>query len=101
MDDDFDTVKALAIIFDFIRKSNKNKTGGKNTYKFFQEIDEIFGILNLTKEKTPQQIKELVEQREEVRKNKDFKKSDELRAKIKSLGYWVEDTAQGPKIKKI
>ena len=105
MDDDFDTVKALAVIFDFIRKSYKKKKGAKKTYNFFKEIDKIFEVLDLEEEKIPQQIKKLVEQRKNARKEKDWKKSDQLRAKIKSLGYWVEDPPaggdRGPKVKKI
>ena len=101
MDDDFNTVRALAMIFDFIRKSYKKRVGGKKTFEFFREINKIFDILDFGEEKIPDQIKNLVAEREQARKNKDFKKSDQLRAKIKSLGYWVEDTAEGPKIKKI
>ena len=41
------------------------------------------------------------EEREEARKIKDFKKSDELRAKINSLGYEVKDSENGYKIAKI
>lgn len=101
MDDDFDTVKALGAIFDFIKSSYKNKTGGKKTYNFFKEIDKIFNILDLSPEKIPAQIKTLVAQREKARKKKDWKKSDYFRKKIKSLGYWIEDTGKGPKIKKM
>jgi cysteinyl-tRNA synthetase len=100
MDDDFDTVKALATIFDFIKKSYKNNTGGKKAYDFLIEFDKIFGILDLKQEKIPAQIKKLIAQREQARKQKNFQKSDQLRQKIKKLGYWVEDTAKGPKVKK-
>ena len=44
---------------------------------------------------------ELVREREEARKNKDFKLSDELRDKINSLGYEVKDSAEGQKVSKI
>jgi len=101
MDNDFDTVKALAMIFDFIKNSYKNKTGGKKTYNFFKEIDKIFGILDLKEEKIPAQIKKLIQEREKARKQKDFKKSDQIRKKLKSLGYWVEDTPKGGKVKKL
>lgn len=101
MDDDFDTVKALGAIFEFIKKSYKKKSGGKKTYNFFKEIDKIFGILDLTPEKIPTQIQKLIAQREKARKAKDFKKSDKLRVKIKKLGYWVEDTPKGAKVKKL
>ena len=32
---------------------------------------------------------------------KKWQKADEIRKKIKDLGYWVEDTPEGPKIKKL
>ena len=101
MDDDFDTVKALAVIFDFIKKCYKKNIGGKKAYNFLKEIDKIFNILDFKKEIIPVEVKKLIAQRETVRKQKDYKKSDELREKIKKLGYWVDDTVKGPKIKKL
>jgi cysteinyl-tRNA synthetase len=65
-------------------------------------FDRIFG-LNLEKVrriKIPQKIKKLVKIREEYRKKGDFEKADEIREKIKEMGYWVEDTKEGPRIKK-
>ncbi len=101
MDNDFDTVRALATIFDFIRECYKKNIGGKRTFEFLKEINKIFGILDLEKEKIPQEIKNLVKEREIARKQKNWQKSDEIRAKIKSLGFWVEDTNKGPKNKKL
>ncbi|GAI89000.1 unnamed protein product, partial [marine sediment metagenome] len=66
-------------------------------------FDRVFGLgLNKVKEiKIPQKVKELVKQREKYRKNKDWKKSDEIRKQIKKLGYLVEDTEKESKIKKL
>jgi cysteinyl-tRNA synthetase len=67
------------------------------------DFDKIFG-LNLEKIKRPRipkEIKELVKIRENYRKKGEFKKADEIREKIKEMGYWIEDTKEGPKIKKI
>jgi len=49
----------------------------------------------------PSEVENLISQREEVRKMGDYKKSDELREKIKDLGYVLEDTLHGPKVKKV
>lgn len=49
----------------------------------------------------PTQVMALFEQREEVRKNKDFAQSDLLRDEIKKLGYLVNDKPTGTKILKI
>lgn len=101
MDNDFDTVKALAVIFDFIKRCYKKNIGGKKAYQLLKEVDSIFKILSFKKETIPQKVLTLISQREKYRKEKNWSKADVLREKIKKLGYWVEDTKEGPKIKKI
>jgi len=98
INDDLDMPKALCVLWQLVR--DKNATGKIRTIK---ECDKILGLDLFKKEelKIPAEIKKLIIEREQARKNKDFQKSDELRSKIKSLGYWVEDTAEGPKVKKI
>ena len=101
MDDDFDTPRAVAVIFDFVRKVNK-AGGGKKAYAFMKEINEVFSIIAEAEEgKVPKEIAELVKSREKVRQDDDFKKADELREKIKQAGYAVEDTEKGPRVKRI
>ena len=46
-------------------------------------------------------LKDLIEQREKYRQQKDWKKADEARKKIAQMGYQVEDTKEGPKLKKL
>jgi len=43
----------------------------------------------------------LVKQREELRQKKQWKLADEIRKKIKETGFWIEDTEEGPIIKRI
>lgn len=100
LDDDFDTPKAISILFKFIREVNK-KNLGKNCYNLIKEIDEIFDIFNIKEEKIPKKIIKLAEEREKFRKEKNFKKADEIRNLIKNKGYQIEDTEEGYRIKKI
>lgn len=101
MDDDFDTPRALAVIFDFVREVNK-VGGGKKAYNLMKEFDEIFGILSEVKEeKLPKEVEEFIKKREEVRKRGDFKTADKIRKQIKELGFAIEDTDEGVKWKKI
>lgn len=101
MNDDFDTPKALAVIFDFVHSVNQ-VGGGKNAYKLMKEFDEIFGILSDTEEeKLPKEIENLVKEREGARKRGDFKKADEVREKLKHSGYLIEDVGEGYRLKKI
>jgi len=108
MDDDLNTPNALAILFSLIKAINKFESIDKKTaiqiLNLIKKFDSVFG-LNLLEpaEKTtelliPENVSELVRQREIARKEKDWEKSDELREEIKILGYQVEDTPQGPKL---
>ncbi len=110
MEDDFNTAKALAVIFDLINTGNtlisKNSlspTDAKNILDFLKKIDKIVGFIfwKKPKEKIPQEIIKFVKEREKYRKANNWQKADELRQKIKKHGYWIEDTPQGPKVKKL
>ena len=101
INDDMNTPKALALMWKVI----KDKTiSNKEKYALLQEFDKVF-CLNIDKIKTegeaPQEILKLAQEREKYRQQKNWKLADEMRKKINDLGYQVEDTADGPKIKKI
>jgi len=104
LNDDFNTPKALSIIFDMISSWQNqiwqfNKKQAKDIAKFTQEKLKILGI-ELKPEKIPQKIKILAQKRELLRRNKQFVQSDLLRKKIEMLGYKVEDTPLGSLILK-
>lgn len=108
LEDDFNTPKAFAVIFEFINKANifldKNsisKTDSEKIYRFFQEINKIFGIIGFTRvNKTiPSEIKKLAKEREKYRKAKDWQKADEVRIQIEKQGFTVQDSENGPVIK--
>lgn len=75
----------------------------------YEDFDNVLslGLIEAAKnlsadgeEDIPEEVKVLVEERKAARKAKDFAKADELRDKIGELGYIVEETRQGTKIKK-
>ncbi|MCX6718375.1 MAG: cysteine--tRNA ligase [Candidatus Staskawiczbacteria bacterium] len=110
LEDDFNTPKAFAVMFEFINKANIllekdeiSKAQASEIYKFFVEIDKIFGIINFAKvnKVIPAEIKKLAKERELHRKNKEWQKADEVRMKIEKHGFTVEDTKDGPAIKSI
>jgi cysteinyl-tRNA synthetase len=98
MDDDLNTPKALQVIWKLVRDEK-----AKGKIQTIKKIEEIFGFDLFKKEKVsiPNDIKKIVKAREEARKDKDWTKSDELRDKIKSLGYGVDDTGEGTKVRKL
>jgi cysteinyl-tRNA synthetase len=109
MNDDFNTPKAIAVLFDLINKENSlitknllSKTDAKNILDFLKKVDKIFDFIfwKKSKEKISNSVLKLVKEREKNRKKGDWQKADYLREKIKKLGYLIEDTKKGFKIKK-
>lgn len=108
LDDDLDIAKALSSLFSFIREINKlidkkdlNSKEAKEIYSLMLKFDSVLG-LQLGKEKEiPQEILKLVQEREKARAKKNFKLADKIRDEIKEKGFSIEDTPEGPKVKKL
>jgi len=111
IDNDFNTPKAVAVIFEIISKGNalfdKNKltpADARDILKFLKEADKVFNFIFWDKKeavKIPSFIKKMVREREKARQKKNWKLADEIRKKIKQTDYQVKDTKKGPLIKKI
>lgn len=98
INDDLNMPEALAVLWKLVRDE---KATGK--IKTIEKIDRVFGLNLLSKEEisVPIEVQKLINEREEARKNKDFKKSDLLREEIKKLGYRVDDAKASIKVSKI
>ncbi|GAI05352.1 unnamed protein product, partial [marine sediment metagenome] len=87
-----------------IDKNRLSRGDAKDILKFLKEIDKIFNFVFWGKRATPKIpsfIKKMVREREQAREKNDWKLADKIRKKIKQMGYKVEDTKEGPKIKRI
>lgn len=91
LDQDFDTPKAIAAIFDFIREQNAQGPAGKNVRQFFQQLNTMFDFLTFESKASSDQVKALLAQREKLRQEKKFVQADKIRDEIIKLGYTVED----------
>ncbi len=109
MDDDFETPQALAALFDFVKEVNR-RMDAKNLTRdsqelamtFLMRIDSVLCVLVSTQsDEVDSETTMLMEEREKARKNKDWKKSDELRDELLKRGIQLEDTPQGTTWKKI
>ena len=106
MDNDFNTPQAIAAIFELLKKMNlllaegsvSKKTAGK-IKKMLKNFDSVLGIIPTKKEKVPNEVLELVEKREKLRKEKKWEEADKIRAQIEEMGYRVDDTAYGPLVR--
>jgi len=110
MEDDFNTPKAVAVIFELTNKGNSlidksklTKKDAKGILEFLKKVDRVFNFIywQKPKEKTPKEIFKLSKEREECRKEGNWQKADKIRKEIEKKGYKIEDTKKGPKIKKI
>lgn len=99
--EDLDTPRALALLWEHIKTTNRAT---------LLQADKILGLgladedvptkLAVLREDLPQEIQKLMAEREEARKAKDFAKSDALRTHIKTAGYDIQDSPEGPTISK-
>lgn len=98
INNDMDMPRALALLWEIIKSEKLNP---KTKHDLIIDFDKVFG-LNLAKiklEKIPAIVLKLIKERETYRKEKNFAKSDELRKKIESLGWLIDDSPSGPKLK--
>ncbi|OGD67435.1 cysteine--tRNA ligase [Candidatus Campbellbacteria bacterium RIFOXYC2_FULL_35_25] len=104
IEDDFNTPQALAVVSELLKSDLPNE----NKLATILDFDKVLGLnLSKAKEKIPQEIsieelspeiQNLIKERQTARDNKDYQKSDELRASIIDKGYEVKDTPEGQKV---
>ena len=110
MDDDLDITKALSALSEFEKQMNKaidagelSRNNANVAIEFLQSVDSVLGIMKFESGKLElsAEVEKLIEERENARKGKDFAKADEIRAKLKEMGYALDDTPEGAKARKI
>ena len=99
INDDLNIPKALGIAWNVVRYPQKSQ----KLFELLEKMNTVFGFSLEKKEvKEPEvspEIMALVEERQTARKEKNWKRADEIRDALKEKGVVVEDTAQGPKVK--
>ncbi|MEI9896629.1 MAG: DALR domain-containing protein [Chthoniobacter sp.] len=104
LDEDLNISGALGPLFDLIRESNSALDRGElapaHAAQLLADWRKIDSVLGFEREAAaiPAEVLALVEQRQQARAAKDWKKSDELRDSILALGWVVKDTKDGPKL---
>lgn len=108
MDDDFNTADGISVIFDLIKDINNNVSIDSSSelcegaLNLIRELGSPLGILQKTEEKSLEvEIQELIDKRQEARKNRDFALADKIRDDLKARNIILEDTPQGVRWKKI
>lgn len=102
INDDINMPLAIAVVWDVAKEPVKSKEYYDLIMKF-EKITDL-GLDREEKEEEVEysdEVKELLETRRLARENKDFKTSDEIRDKLKDLGFLVIDSKEGQKLKKV
>ena len=106
MDDDLNTADALSVWFDLTREINTtisltsevSKELAQAALELFDEFATVLGLLYNKKEGLlDDEIKTLIEQRNQARENKDWETADRIRDELKQRHVVLEDTPQGVK----
>ncbi len=105
MQDDLNTPEALAITLELIKKVNaaidaKDTLSVSGLKSCFEKIFFLFGLTSETV-MIPAEVTALAEARVAARQEKNFAESDRLRDEIVRLGYKMEDTDAGYRLKKL
>ncbi len=107
MDDDFNTADAISSVFELVKLANTNSN--VNSSKAFLEemktkITTLTDVLGLEvvkeNEMLDEEIDSLIAERQQARKDKDFKRADEIRDLLLEKGIILEDTREGVRWKR-
>ncbi|RST71751.1 cysteine--tRNA ligase [Siminovitchia acidinfaciens] len=107
MDDDFNTADGISVLFELARQANyylmEKNTSVAVIQAFMKEFEELFPVLGLAleaEELLDDEIEQLIEQRNQARRDRNFQLADEIRDKLKDMNIILEDTAQGTRWKR-
>jgi len=109
LDDDLNISAALGVVFDFIRDVNRliddgalGAEGARDAGRLLDRLDAVTGLFSdPAGDPVPQAILDLVHERQRARRAKDFARADALRDQVAAEGFVIEDTPDGPRVKRI
>ncbi len=103
INDDLNMPRALAVTWELVKSAYPTSAKAESLFKF----DKILGLnlaeakKKLRAEDVPEDVRKLLEEREQLRKQRRFHLADQIRGKIKKLGYDVEDKQGKTEIKRV
>ncbi len=107
MDDDLNTADAITAVFNIVKHSNSKLDENSNkkiidySLDTLKKLTKVLGIMEKAEDNLDEEVEKLIEERKEARKNKDFKRADEIRDLLLEKGVQIKDTRDGTTWKKI
>jgi cysteinyl-tRNA synthetase len=109
LDDDLNTSRALAAVFEWVRDANRAMDEGRASAADRSELeavleafDAVYDVLTPDPDelRLEEEIQALIDEREAARRARDWGRADTLRGRLEELGILVEDTPAGPRWKR-
>ena len=107
MEDDFNTADALAAVFELVKFANTNVTEESSSafaaglLELLVKLCDVLGLVALKKDEIlDKEIEDLIAERQEARKSKNFARADEIRDELLAKGIILKDTREGVKWKR-
>ena len=108
LDEDLNVAAAWGVVFDWVRESNRALASGQMTaaqaaaaLAAWGQIEGVFGLSRKMEAEIPSELLALLDERNAARKSRDFKRADGIRDQLKSIGWVIEDTTKGARLKKV
>jgi cysteinyl-tRNA synthetase len=107
LNNDLNIAEALAAVFEFVREVNKTldsgeKVGKSEALEAMKYFNQILDVIEFEKKDTiPAEIHALAKERLQARADKNWARADQIRQELTAKGYIIEDSPEGPKVKKI
>lgn len=108
MDDDLNVSKAWAVIFDWVRETNGALVAGSlspvaaaGRLDAWRRVDGVMGLGARPREEAPAGALALLEKRNAAKAARDFARADAVRDELKALGWTVEDSRSGSRLKRM
>ncbi len=107
MEDDFNTADAVTAVFEIVRIANTNASSASSMLFLKEALDKITQLLNVLgikalkqEELLAEEIEQLIQDRQDARKEKNFARADEIRNLLLEKGIVLEDTREGVRWKR-
>ena len=103
VNDDLNTPKAFAALFDLVRQTNASGTCSKAVLDVFRKMDSVLGVIFFGKAEqaaVPAEVQALLDARAAARAAKNWAESDRLRDEIAAAGWLVKDSKDGQTVTK-
>jgi cysteinyl-tRNA synthetase len=102
MDNDLNVPRALGTLFAFVRHVNRLMNRGeldadqaRQVLDFMRQVNGVLEVIDFGREKPDAKVAELVEARQQARRERDFGKADALREELRTMGVALADSPSG------